>query len=191
MGRATDLEPTLRKILRDIKVEASSEFDRNFTRQGFFSSAWARHKKGSPYEGGHILLKSGQLRRNIRSRSDSRSITFSSDLPYAVIHNQGGKIKVTRKMKSYFWARYYQATGSFVRRKNGELSRSKKQLRLSSEAEFWKAMALMKVGSEITIPQRKFLGNSPELKASVKQIIEDNIEEYCKGIAEELQEKKV
>mgnify|MGYP003186298553 CR=1 FL=1 len=170
-----------RSILRDIQVELGDEFDRNFERQAFFSEAWQRRR--SPLRpGGHILVDTGDLRRSIRSEIREDSIVFKSDLPYAAIHNEGGEISVTAKMKRYFWHKYYAATGSFGRRKDGSLRQDKKNRQLTSEADFWKAMALMKVGATIKIPQRKFLGTSPEVEAAVRQIIEENLTEYVNNI---------
>lgn len=40
----------------------------------------------------------------------------------------------------------------------------------------------MKVGSTIKIPQRKFLGKSPEVEAAVRKIVEDNLNEYINNI---------
>ena len=57
-----------------------------------------------------------------------------------------------------------------------------KNRQLTSEADFWKAMALMKVGATIKIPQRKFLGKSPEVEAAVREIIEENLTEYINNI---------
>ena len=182
-------EALTRRILRDIKVEVAGEIDRNFERQAFFSKAWQRSK--SPLRGnGHILVNTGTLRRSVRSRSDASSITFFSDLPYAAIHNEGGEIKVTAKMKRYFWHKYYEACGGFIRKKSGALSRSKKQEHLNSVAEFWKAMALMKVGSTIKIPQRRFIGTDPEMEASVKTIIENNVTAFIREGLEETLKKK-
>lgn len=172
-----DVAKILRKIIRDIKVDLTSEFDLNFERQAFFGEAWQRRK--SPLRGdGHILVDSGALRRDITSRSDDTSITFMASLPYASIHNNGGEIKVTRRMKSFFWYKYYEAIGGFGRKKDGSLRNDKKNKQLSTEAEFYKAMALMKVGSSIKIPRRRFLGTSPELEQRVKDIIEMNLAEY-------------
>lgn len=170
-----------RSILRDIQVELGDEFDQNFERQAFFSRAWERRKSPTP-PGGYILVESGDLRRSVRSEIKESSIVFFSDLPYAAIHNDGGEIRVTAKMKRYFWYKYYAATGSFGRRKEGSLRQDKKNSQLSSEADFWKAMALMKVGSTIRIPQRKFLGASPEVETAVRQIIEENLNEYINNI---------
>lgn len=168
-------------ILRDIQVELGDEFDQNFERQAFFSQAWQR-RKSPTRPGGLILVDSGGLRQSVRSEIRESSIVFLSDHPAAAIHNEGGEIKVTAKMKGFFWHKYYAATGSFGRKKNGSLRQDKKNSQLSSEADFWKAMALMKVGATIRIPQRKFLGASPEVEAAVRAIIEENLTEYINNI---------
>lgn len=149
-----ELRKVGRRILSDIRVELGDEFDQNFERQGFFAEKWQRRK--SPIRGdGHILVASGDLRKSIRSRSDESSITFYSDLAYAGIHNEGGEIKVTARMKRFFWHKYYE-----------------------TKDEFWKAMALMKVGKTIKIPRRQFLGMAPEVETEVRKIIEDNLTQY-------------
>lgn len=149
-----ELRKVVRRILSDIRIELGDEFDQNFERQGFFAEKWQRRK--SPIRGdGHILVASGDLRKSIRSRSDESSITFYSDLAYAGIHNEGGEIKVTARMKRFFWHKYYE-----------------------TKDEFWKAMALMKVGKTIKIPRRQFLGMAPEVETEVRKIIEDNLTQY-------------
>lgn len=173
----TDLHKVIQRIIGDIRVELLEEYDRNFERQGFFSEKWQRRR--SPIRQGRaVLIDSGALRRSIHSRTSASSVTFVSDLPYAAVHNEGGEIKVTRRMKAFFWHKYYEATGSFSRGKDGSPRRDKRNLRLSTEAEFWKAMALMRVGAVIRIPRRRFLGTSPEVEQAVKTIIEDNLTQY-------------
>lgn len=172
-----DVQIIIRHILQDLQVELKDEFDQNFERQAFFSEAWQRRK--SPLRpGGTILVDTGQLRSSIMSRTTDNSITFYTTLPYAEIHNDGGEIVVTEKMKRFFWHKYYAATGSLGRKKDGSLSRAKRTVQLSTEAEFWKFMALKKKGTAIKIPRRRFLGTSPEVEKTVREIIEENITEY-------------
>ena len=171
-----DARQIRRRILQDVRVEASEQFDRNFERESFFSEAWQRKK--SPTGGKHLLVGTGALRRSIKSRTDESSITFESTLPYAAIHNEGGEIRVTARMKRYFWAMYYKASGGFGRRKDGSLRKDKRNARLSTEAEFWKHLALMKVGSKVKIPRRRFIGAHPELERAVTSVIERRLEEY-------------
>ncbi len=180
-----DTQSLIKKILADIRVEAASEFDRNFERQAFFSEAWQRRKSPSRSQRG-TLINTGALRRNILSKSDDNSVTFYTTLPYALIHNEGGEIKVTARMKAFFWHKYYEATGGFKRKKDGSLSKSKAQVQLSTEAEFWKHLALMKEGKTIRIPRRRFLGASPELEQMVKRIIEHHLELYSKSVIDSL-----
>lgn len=175
------VKAVFRSMLRDIEIELGDEFDQNFERQAFFTQAWQR-RKSPTRPGGHILVDSGDLRRSVRSEIKGSSIVFFSDLPYAAIHNEGGEIKVTERMKRFFWHKYYEATGSFGRKRNGSLKNDKRNHQLANEADFWKALALMKVGSTIKIPQRKFLGTSLEVEAAVRRIIEDNLTDYINNI---------
>lgn len=163
----------IKRILNDIRVDLSDEFDQNFERQAFFSEAWERHR--SPLRpGGHILVDTGTLRRSVQSVMGETSIRFYTDLPYAEIHNEGGEIVVTKRMKGYFWHKYMDAAGAltFARRKD------KKTRHISDVAEFWKFMALKKEGTTIKIPKRQFFGLSPEVEKAVTDIIEDNLQEY-------------
>ena len=184
MAGNNDLSVVIRHILSDIRVEIGDEFDKNFERQGFFTKAWARRK--SPIRGdGHILVASGDLRKSVQSRSDATSITFFSSSPYAAIHNEGGEIKVTEKMKRYFRAKFYESMG--MAKKQGGKRRTltdggfyawTSNMNLNPNAEFWRAMALMKVGKTIKIPKRQFLGMAPEVEKEVTKIIEDELENY-------------
>lgn len=171
----------IRKIISDIKVGLGDEFDQNFERQAFFSEKWQRRR--SPLRpGGLILVNTSGLRDSIHKDARADSISFSSDHPAAAIHNDGGEIVVTERMKRYFWYKHRQATGSFGRRKDGSLRRDKRNARLSTEAEFYKAMALMKAGSTIKIPRRRFIGASPEVEAICREIIDGNISKYLESI---------
>ena len=176
-GTDKNTRAVIRRILSDIRVELGDEFDRNFERQAFFSDAWAR-RKSPTRPGGTILVDTGTLRRSIRSRTTDDSITFYTDLPYAAIHNDGGEIVVTEKMKRFFWHKYYEATGSFGRKKNGQRRNDKRTRQLSTEADFWRFMALKRAGTTIRIPRRRFLGTGPEVERIVREIIEDNLNEY-------------
>ena len=45
-------------------------------------------------------------------------------------------------------------------------------------AEFYKAMALKKVGSTIKIPRRRFIGEAPEVVKAVEEIITTELTKY-------------
>lgn len=83
------LDPkTLKKnILQDLRVELTDEFDRNFERKAFFGDRWKpRRSEGR----GTLLLVTGTLRRSIQSSVVGNGVRFTSQVPYATIHNEGG-----------------------------------------------------------------------------------------------------
>lgn len=169
---SAEMKKVFRGILKDIQVDLKEEFDQNFEREGYFSEAWSRRK--SPVHGGrsgHLLEDTGALRGSIRSEIRGDSVFFFSDLPYAGIHNEGGEIVVTARMKRFFWGKYREANGGSWGRRGETASRG-------TEAEFWKLMALKKVGTAIKIPRRQFLGGGPEVEKIVTKIVEDGLGDY-------------
>lgn len=182
----------IRVTLKDIKVEALDEFDRNFEREAFFNDKWARRKYNDDESRG-LLIKTGNLRRSITGRiTDRDSVVIETTQPYAKIHNEGGTITVTRKMKKYFWWKYITITGSkrmkagipityserFSRKKDGTLRNTKRNRALTEEAEFYRRMAMKKNGSKITIPKRQFIGNHPDLEKLLKEIFYNNAKNF-------------
>lgn len=161
----------LRHTLADIRVEMLQQFDRNFTRQAFFNEQWQRKRRDN---GKPLLTDTGTLRRSIGAKTDGNSVTFYSTEDYALIHNNGGDIRVTPRMKRYFWWRYTKAAGSMAHRLDGSLRRTRRNRQISADAEFFRAMALKRVGSKIRIPQRRFIGMHPEVEREVRAIIERN-----------------
>ena len=151
----------IRLTLNDIRVEAKEEFDMNFKREAFFTEKWKRRKGGTDETRG-LLVQSGTLRRSIRSRimEGGKGVEITSSVPYAKIHNEGGSITVTRRMKGYFWIKYRQAVGRIARTKAGKARNG---------------MALKKTGSRIMIPRRQFIGRHPDLEKLLDEIAMENL----------------
>lgn len=178
------MEDLNKKILTDLKVELTEEFDRNFERKAFFSKPWPQRL----LEGrGSLLLQSGKLRRSIRAKVDKESVTWTSSEPYAAIHNEGGTITVTAKMKRFFWAKFYELSGKIRYRKDGKTSKSSQKY--SRQAEFYRNLALMKIGSKIEIPQRQFLGDSPEVRKCVKTVCKEQLNAVVKDMVNQTKRK--
>ena len=138
----------LDEIMKDVKTmfstegmyelsnEAVNHFINNFNLQGFDGDPWVKGMK----EVGATLVLSGQLRNSIRTlKVTDNSFTIISDTEYSEIHNEGGIIPITPSMRKFFWAMYYKTNN-----------------------EDWKWLALTQ-GTSITIPQRKFMGDSEVL----------------------------
>lgn len=165
------MKDIFKKIIAEVRSELLQEFDRNFETKSFFGEKW----KGtnSPNQRGTLLMRTGKLRKSIRANINGNSIHFTSALEYASIHNNGGEIAVTAKMKRFFWAMHYKAAGAAEK-----YLRGKTKERLSKEAQYWKSLALMKVGAKIKIEKRQFIGDHPQ----VKKVIEDVVDHHKNDI---------
>ena len=165
----------IREILWDIRVELSDEFDKNFTRKAFFDQPW--EKRMHDYPRGTLMAVTNRLRRSFRASVGRTSVTFRSDAPYAAIHNNGGKIPITPRMRAFFWAMHYKNVGKMTQTKSGKVSKSQRNVMLSGEAQFYKNMALTKKDS-FTIPQRRIIGDHPKVKTIVEGVANRTIREY-------------
>lgn len=159
-----------KNFLSDLKVELMDEFDRNFERKAFFDQPWPKERM--PNGEGSLMMRTGALRRSIRATASGQVIRFTSSLPYASIHNEGGEITVTPAMKRFFWAMYYKSSGAASKAK-GQSKR-----RFSAESEWWKAMALKKAGSKIKIDQRQFIGPHREVDQCVERVLHKSMQAF-------------
>lgn len=179
----------LDNVINDISTELMEEFDKNFEQKGFFSQKWKDTKFAN--RRGSLMLRSGKLRRSLDNSYTNNIIKFSSSLPYAKIQNEGGKIKVTEKMKKYFWYLYIQAIGGITYSlKTKEAQKTKRNRNLTADAQFYKAMALKKVGEIIVIEKRQFLGYHPEQDSIVQRAVDRNIHQLNIQIENALKQKK-
>ncbi len=163
--------------LEDIKVELDEEFDKNFERKAFFDEKpWEprKHDDGT----GSLMQRSGGLRGSIRSRKRRDELVYSSSRPYARIHNEGGEIKVTKKMRGYFWAKLAESQGNTQYRKDGKKRNNRRNRQASEKEEFYRAMALKKVGSSIKMPERRFIGHGKNTGRIIRNIAEQNMKDY-------------
>lgn len=155
-----------RAVPRIIAEKATEYYKQKFTTKEWDGKPWDNVKY--PIKRGSLLVRSGKLMASIKPkvvRSDRVVISAGSGkVPYAQIHNEGGDIVVTDKMKRFFWAQEKQARGSQTYSvKSKGLANTSKNKRLSAQAEFFKGMALKKMGSKIHIPRRQFMGHSAKL----------------------------
>jgi len=165
----------LHNFITDLRVQLLEEFDYNFERKAFFDKSWKETK--FPNRRGSLMMRTGALRRSLRATSNDNSITFMSSLPYAAIHNEGGEITVTEKMKRYFWAMYYKSSGAISKTSKGEARQTQRNSKMIAEASIWKTMALKKVGSKIKIDQRQFIGPHRNVDRCVEWVFNRNMDE--------------
>ena len=154
------MKRVIETICRDLEVELRELFDQNFSDGSWFGRKWQRKRDGTASH----LQRTSQLRKSLRYRRTASGVQVTSSQPYASIHNEGGEIEVTRRMKRFFWSQYYKAG------KRGK------------EAEEWRALALKPVGSKIRIPERRFVGDHPRVHQAVKAVVAAAVEERAKKI---------
>lgn len=104
----------------------------------------------------NLLIQTGTLQRDIQKRvvTFSKIVVGTSSLTnkYADTHNEGAKIRVTEKMRKYFWAMHHKSNDK-------------------AEKEYYKNLALTKKAF-INIPKREFIGMSTKLEKENELIID-------------------
>lgn len=172
-----NLQNFTNKLIEQIATDLTDAFDSNFDTESFFGAKWK--KRNSGFEKHKILSKRGGsgLRGSFNPVIGNQTIQWKSSLPYASIHNEGGEIKVTAKMKSFFWRMYYKASGGVVQSvKTKEAANTARNKKLQGEAAKWRAMALLKVGTVLKIEQRQFIGWHPQVDVRIKEVVNYNLE---------------
>jgi len=173
------LEDVVENIINETAVTLTEEFDRNFERKAFFDQKWPSEKYANSR--GSQMMRSGKLRKSVNHRVSGGQISWRSSLPYATIHNEGGEIEVTEAMKRFFWAMFYKASGAAT----GTKQRMDK---MTGEASKWKAMALLKVGTKMTIEQKQFIGWHPDVNVAINEIVGFNMINYNEYLKKQLEQ---
>jgi len=138
--------------------KAVAFFKMNFRRQGWVYNAtlnkWVP-RKGKLDPGRNILVKSGTLSRSIRiTRTGKDFVAIGSDVPYAKAHNEGAQIIKRVNVRG------------FSRNIRG------KEQQVKSFSRNMKTV----------IPQRQFLGESPDVYKSAEREFVRQLEEVLKSI---------
>lgn len=155
----------------------------NFRQGGFYGRKWKDPMRrtigfdGADGQYGPLLSRQNHLMSSTDYIPGPGKVTIQNTAEYAQIHNEGGHIPVTVKMKRFFWAKYYEIGLAGQLYKSGKGKRMKQKAdALSGEAGFWKGMALKRVGSKIRIPKRQFLGDSPQVRKTIDNIINTELQ---------------
>ena len=166
---------------------ATQHFKDNFTKGGFVNGGlqpWLPSKRlssggqGADSKYGTLLSSRKHLYSSINYTPSTAKVTIFNDVIYAQIHNEGGTIGITPKMRGYAWHRYYELTGKGKSGSNSPKTGKKGEQTVeapeSDEAKLWKGLALTKKQS-ITIPKRQFMGQSAELDDKIAAYIEREV----------------
>ena len=146
-------EEALKDLPQSVADLAQLHFEISFEKKGFTNFAFAAWPLRKDSEGHELMGKSGTLAKSIRQSQVNMKIieiVAGEGIPYAQIHNEGGKISVpvTKKMKRFFW-----------------------YLHLKTKDDKYKYMALTKKERLlITIPKRQYIGESHTLNQQIEQL---------------------
>lgn len=146
-------EQLKKDIISDMRVELAEEFDKNFTRKAFFTNKWK--KRRNPNALGSLLVVTGSLRRSIQAKETPDGVLFTSNQPYATLHNEGGKGSVTVRQHT---------------------RKSKKG----------KSYTVRQHNRAVNVPQRQFVGDGQDTQRIIKNVIDDNLEQYNQEIIKSL-----
>lgn len=150
-------------------VEAKKFFKESFVKGGWTGASFQAWKARKSPVGRKLMYNEGSLMNSILTFQQTDDLVETgTKSDYGKIHNDGGEITVTRKMKKFFWAKYYEITGT-ERKNSNQLS------------EFYKRMALMRVGSKIKIPKRQFIGESKTFMNQLDEWFKNTIETSVKN----------
>jgi phage gpG-like protein len=131
----------------------------NFRTESFDGVKWAPRKK-KDVRTRALLVKTGRLKRSVRiARTSNNSVTVTSNVPYAEIHNQGGSITLNAR---------------------SELFKRNRNTKGNNKGKFTKGTtagkgATYKQGS-IKIPKRQFMGMSKNLQKQIGQSIDKSFD---------------
>lgn len=148
-------------------------FGDSFKNQGFTDGGfkkWAQ-RKGNKDSGRAILVKSGALRRAVMNSArivSFNKIEFVVGLPYAHVHNDGGTFKRKAHVKTSTSSRAVQHTGIFTGSQTTQRTH-----KISGQHGVGENTA--------TYPQRKFMGDSKELREMIRKKITFAIKSAFKG----------
>ena len=153
-----DSHTFINNVIKDIKIELDDEFDRNFERKAFFDRKWVPLSPNYHPTTGAMLVRTGALRRGLRSQISGTSLIYTNSVIYAGVHNYGAVIRqdfvMTPKMRRRALAKYKQ-------------SRNKQDLKTAYAKH---------IRRTIRIPARPFVGRHPVVDESVDRIAKENVQ---------------
>lgn len=169
-------------ITSKVAVLALNFFLRSFREQGSIQKGgvrkWEkRHFNMDKSKGNRaVLTKTSTLKRSLREMHNGRGkIHITSNMPYSEIMNDGGRIKITPKMRRFFWAMYYEEGKKLKYTKAGAERKSKGNTRTNEVADIWKGLALTKQ-DHFDIIARPFIYDSEVLVDDIGKFISHQLD---------------
>jgi phage gpG-like protein len=140
-----------------------------FDKQGWNGVEWEKRKNDKDPSRA-INIKTGRMKRGVRIiRTTATSVVVGDDVPYAAIHNNGGVIKRSAHSETFVRPRIQRGDN------RGKFRRMTRAERSASPAQGFEVKAY-----EINMPQRRFIGITPEEIKRVKRVANQHIIKFIK-----------
>jgi phage gpG-like protein len=165
VAKLNRLSKLYRKFPEMAAIEAVNFSKERFVRKNWVDksvTAWKKRKESPEWHSeaqkkaasrGSLMVKSGRLKRSIRKIKVTRnSVTIGTDVPYAEAHNEGALINQMVNVKSH------------SRKRKGRTSTVKAHRRKR----------------KVTLPERRFIGESALLLRRVERLVQREINEILK-----------
>lgn len=159
-GKSEEIRRLQKKIPRYVAAAAEKMKDANFSAQGFVENGtarprWKKRKRENRLtRGRRILYGTGNLQNNVKAKALADRVSVGVDLskvPYAKIHNEGGSL--TQYVKAHTRKHYKTGKRCQVRGFNRKMN----------------------------MPQRKFLGYSPDILKNAEKDIRYEFDKIFKN----------
>lgn len=100
IGQSTKLFQSLPRLAGNT---ALNFFKDSWSKEGFTDVRLERWPARKVNDGARrrLLVQTGRLRRSLRMTHTTTRVVISTDVPYAQIHNEGGQVKGTVKVKAH------------------------------------------------------------------------------------------
>lgn len=132
----------------------------NFRMQGYQDhkfEPWKTRKGDKSKKPRALLIKTGRLRRGIKFRVTSSSVTLFNDVPYAAVHNFGGAINRAERSETFIRNRHAKTRGGKNPVRKGQFKRGT----TAGEGFSFKSYSY-------NMPKRQFIGRSPVLLTQLR-----------------------
>lgn len=148
-----ELEKFFREFPQKVAVKYLNHIDSSFENEGFTDDRlvkWKPRKRAdkNKKQKRRLLVKTGRLRRSIKKKVTGTKILIYTATPYAKIHNEGGQIKATAK----------------VRKHKRRIKKGRKRKTVDVKAHTRRM--------NTKIPKRQFMGESKKITKQLEQEIE-------------------
>jgi phage gpG-like protein len=161
MARIQNVQSKLPEIIGNEVINHALD---NFKDESFNGQKWKKRKNKKDTR--KLLIQTGDLRRSLRIISSSpTSVTVGSSLIYAAVHNNGGEINRAARSETFVRNRYKTGKKGKMFGGMGAFKKGTSQ----GQGQTYKAYGY-------NMPIRKFLGITPKLTASIKQIVNEEFE---------------